>query len=82
MVSAQCSVPCHETFQSQEYGHNIIFLTKFLGNVYVVVNVLLQVIFVFLLFLGLVMYANEVETKEKQKLPEIKINYNIYNSID
>ena len=34
MVSAQCSVPCHETFQSQEYGHNIIFLTKFLGNVY------------------------------------------------
>ena len=49
-------------------------------NVYVVVNFLSQVIFVFLLFLGMVMYANEVETKEKQKLPEIKkkINYNIY----
>ena len=31
-----------------------------------------QVIFVFLLFLGMVMYANEVETKEKQKFPEIK----------
>ena len=33
--------------------------------VYVVVNFLSQVIFVFLLFLGMVMYANEVETKEK-----------------
>ena len=31
-----------------------------------------HVIFVFLLFLGMVMYANEVETKEKQKLREIK----------
>ena len=31
-----------------------------------------QVIFVFLLFLGMVMYANEVETKEKEKLLEIK----------
>ena len=41
-------------------------------NVYVVVSFLSQVIFVFLLFLGMVMYANEVETKEKQKLPEIK----------
>ena len=38
------------------------------GNV--VVNFLSQVIFfVFLLFLGIVMYANEVESK---KLPEIK----------
>ena len=41
-------------------------------KVYVVVNFLSQVIFVFLLFLGTVMYANEVETKEKQKLSEIK----------
>ena len=32
---------------------------------YVVVNFLSQVIFVFLLFLGMVMYANEIETKEK-----------------
>ena len=32
---------------------------------YVVVNFLSQVIFVFLLFLGMVIYANEVETKEK-----------------
>ena len=31
----------------------------------VVVNFLSQVIFVFLLFLGMVMYANEIETKEK-----------------
>ena len=38
----------------------------------VVVNFLSQVIFVFLLFLGMVMYANEVETKEKEKLSDIK----------
>ena len=39
---------------------------------YVVVNFLSEVIFLFLLFLGMVMYANEAETKEKEKLPEIK----------
>ena len=39
---------------------------------YVVVNFLSQVIFVFCLFLGMVMYADEVETKEKEKLPKIK----------
>ena len=37
---------------------------------YVVVNFLSEVIF--LLFLGMVMYANKAETKEKEKLPEIK----------
>ena len=41
-------------------------------NVHVPVNFLSQVIFVFLLFLVMVTYANEVETKEKYKLPEIK----------
>ena len=35
------------------------------GDVYVVVNFLFQVIFIFLLFLVMVIYANEVETKEK-----------------
>ena len=34
-------------------------------NVDVVVNFVSQVIFVFVLFLGMVMCANEVETKEK-----------------
>ena len=49
------------------------------SNLHVVGYFSTQVIFVFLLFWGIVMYANEVETKEKQKLPEIKkINYNIY----
>ena len=38
----------------------------------VVVNFLSQVIFIFLLFLGMLMYANGVSTKEKEKLPEIK----------
>ena len=36
--------------------------------VYVVVNFLSQLIFIFLLFWGMVRYANEFETKEKQKL--------------
>ena len=40
-----------------------------------IVNFLSQVIFLFLLFLGTVVrvvYANEVETKEKEKLLEMK----------
>ena len=37
----------------------------FSSYVYVVVNFLFRVIFVFLLFLGMVIYANEVGTKEK-----------------
>ena len=48
--------------------------TKYIiaANVDAVVNFLSQVIFVFVLFLGMVMYASEVETKEKQKWREIK----------
>ena len=34
----------------------------------VVVNFLFQLIFIFRLFLGMVMYPNEFKTKEKQKL--------------
>ena len=41
--------------------------------VYVVVNFLSQVIFVFLLFWGMVMYANEVETKEKKITQDKKL---------
>ena len=40
-----------------------IFATQ--KNINNVVNFLSQVIFVFVLFLGMIMYANEVETKEK-----------------
>ena len=40
-------------------------MTKVKLNVSVVVNFLSQEIFVFRLFLSMVMYANEVETKEK-----------------
>ena len=36
------------------------------------VSFLSQVIFVFLLFWGIVMNANDVETNGKQKLPEVK----------
>ena len=59
------------TFREKKQQQSRVFL-RLSFNVYVVVNFLSQVIFVFLLFLGMVMYANEVETKEKQKLPEIK----------
>ena len=40
-------------------------MSKIILSVVVVVNFLSQVIFVFLLLLGMVMYANKVETKEK-----------------
>ena len=40
--------------------------------VHVVVNFLFQLIFIFPLFWGMVMYANEFKRKEKQKLTEIK----------
>ena len=40
--------------------------------VYVVVNFLSRLIFIFALFWGMVMYANEFEIKEKQKLTKIK----------
>ena len=44
----------------------------------VVIN-FFQFIFIFPLFLGMVMYANEFKTKEEQKLTEIKkINCNMY----
>ena len=47
-------------------NNHFIYLENDVSSyVYVVVNFLSQVIFVFLLFLGMVMYANEVETKEK-----------------
>ena len=41
-------------------------------DVHVVVNFLSQLIFIFPLFLGMIMNANEFETKEIQKLTEIK----------
>ena len=44
---------------------NFGLILKYLKNKNVVVHFLPQVIFVFLLFLGMVMYVNEVETKEK-----------------
>ena len=54
----------------QDSGQGFLLQTAY--NVYAVVNFLSQVIFVFLSFLSMVMYANKVEIKEKEKLPEIK----------
>ena len=59
-----------------------VFKTK---NVSVVVNFLCQVIFIFSLFLGTVLYANEFEANEKQKLTEIKNllqHFHMWCSID
>ena len=47
-------------------------LSRRIIYVYVVVNFLFQLIFIFPLFWVMVMYANEFKTKEKQKLTEIK----------
>ena len=55
-------MPCF----SKYWQHNIRIC------IYVVVNFLFQLIFIFPLFWGMVMYANEFKTKEKQKLTEIK----------
>ena len=41
-------------------------ISKVYKNVYAIVHFLSQVIFVFLLFWGMVMYANEVETNLKK----------------
>ena len=49
--------------------NKVIFILK---SINVVVNFLSQVIYIFPLFLGMAMYANKVETKEKLKLPGTK----------
>ena len=58
------------SFTSSKYL--LIWGVTALFFVYVVVNFLSQLIFIFLLFWGMVMYAYEFETKEKQKLTKIK----------
>ena len=52
--------------------HSLLHCKAGFSCINVVVNFLCQVVFVFLLFLGMLLYANEVEAKEKKKLPEIK----------
>ena len=56
-----------QIFSSKHYFRtfNIFMLLLFFCNIYVAVNFSSQVIFLFLFFFGMVMYANEVETKEK-----------------
>ena len=44
----------------------VIIIMQFIKtNIYVVVNFLSQVIFIFPLFLGMAMHTNEVKTKKK-----------------
>ena len=65
---------CSRVFISRSYenrSNERNFISPF--SIYVVVNFLSsQVIFVFVLFLSMVMYANEGEKKEKYILPKIK----------
>ena len=70
-------ISLHKKLTATELDHRLISCKKCKASgsklcVYVVVNSLSQVIFLFLLFFGMAMHANEVETKEKQKLPEIE----------
>ena len=52
-------------------GESQGWFSKWLQCVYVVVNFFISVNFYFSIVFGMVMYANDSETKEKQKLPEI-----------
>ena len=52
-------------FNKYLFVHAVCPLQKKKRLLLLLFNVLSQVIFVFLLFLGMVMYATEVETKEK-----------------
>ena len=45
--------------------HSLLHCKAEFSCINVVANFLSQVIFVFLLFLGMLLYANEVEAKEK-----------------
>ena len=68
--------PSHEVFRTSVADPDLLIKGGEGGrsyiNTYVVVNFLFQLIFSFPLFWGMVMYANEFKTKEKQKLTEIK----------
>ena len=57
------------TFES----HGVLTIYTNQSDGYVVVNFLFQLIFIFPLFWGMVMYANEFKTKEKQKLTATEI---------
>ena len=52
------------SYQRDTFNFTYQILTR--EKISVVVNFLSQVIFVFLFFCGMVMHANEVETKEKK----------------
>ena len=69
MVSARY---CHTELFSGILSEDTFKELQASNFVYVAVNFLFQVIFIFPLFLGVVVYANNFKTKEKQKLPEIK----------
>ena len=60
-------------------GVLILYIRTLLVYILLVVNFLSPVIFLFPLFLGMVLYANEVETKKK--IPEIKKLSTTYTSL-
>ena len=72
-VSQSYTVCIYSQITSQNFSHQKITISFYCCMervglyvcVYIVVNFLSQVISVLLLFLCMVMYANEVETKEK-----------------
>ena len=80
LLSNKCKLKCQQNrfletnFEFAYFSFFLIHLKfkRYHDDTYVAVNFLFQLIFVFPLFMGMVMYANEFETKEKQKLTEIK----------
>ena len=67
MYGGKSSVTIKQKKQKMPFKDSRCYARKPLGRllIYVVVNILSQVVFDFLLFLAMVMYTNEVETKEK-----------------
>ena len=81
MTKVQCSTVCYCTNLRHSNTHPCLRAVNPL-LVYAVVDFLSQLIFIFPLFLGMVMYSNEFKTKEKQKLTSIKNQLQRIHSYD
>ena len=61
-------IPCQKAVRTISPLLTVCEVNSYWFNAYVAVNFLSQVIFLFLLFLGMVMHAIKVETKESYKI--------------
>ena len=65
LINSISSCKIHLLFINENKLQGSMMINSRINFVYVVVNFLSQAIFVFLLFLGMVTYVNEVETQKK-----------------